>query len=364
MCGYPILLWDHGADAFPYTFEKLQELRANDWPIWETPSTSTFEGLLGCSPSDFVYKNNTAGDCEQVTISELTEKVVALYLTGFDSFIPTLHKVYEHCRAQNLAFEIVLVYMPFDDCLDPDIYNAKVDSVLQKQNISWWRLPFNNSVSRRLKRLTNGPRYVELYGAEIIDQFGIEGFPFTREGIVESGLMRLRELTLDSLLVYGSRNYVIRGNNKIVVSELKGRNILLYLDYYLMDSFTLYHELLIWYNEIKANHPTFDVVFVRLQSMHTSTIEVEDESELSAVMPWLICPFDPDHSASLAKKIFFKEHTRGTLIQFGEDGRICSTQVQDLLRNQGPDYFPFGDNLRQDVICELQSCIHTFIDMM
>uniref|UniRef100_A0A803LAC9 Uncharacterized protein n=1 Tax=Chenopodium quinoa TaxID=63459 RepID=A0A803LAC9_CHEQI len=271
---------------------------------------STLEGLLGCSPSDVVYKINSAGVREQeITVSELRE------------------------RTQNLAFEIVLVYMPFDDCLDPEAYKANVDR------------PHDE--------------YVDPYGREIMYRFRMDGYPFTREGFVQSRMKKLRELTLESLLVYGSRDYVIRGDDRIAVSELQGRNIILYLDH-LGEDLRLYDELLNWYDEIKAKHPSFEVVFVRLDSVESSiisSIKMEDESVLSAIMPWLICPFDPDHSAFVAKKIFTVEDTYNmdTLIQFGEESRILSTEAQHLLREQGPGDFPYGDSLRKEVIDKLNN---------
>uniref|UniRef100_A0A803N8P8 Uncharacterized protein n=1 Tax=Chenopodium quinoa TaxID=63459 RepID=A0A803N8P8_CHEQI len=45
--GYPIFAIDHGADAVPFTNEKLEELDADDLPEWETASTFQLEGLFG-----------------------------------------------------------------------------------------------------------------------------------------------------------------------------------------------------------------------------------------------------------------------------------------------------------------------------
>lgn len=112
-----------------------------------------------------------------------------------------------------------------------------------------------------------------------------------------------------ALLVYGSQDYVLRSNDRIAVAELRGRNILLYLDY-----LDLYDELLTWYHEIKAKDPDFEVVFVRLDNRNTT--EVEDDLVLSAPMPWLVCPFDPDHSASLQKNIFTKAWPYDALVEF------------------------------------------------
>ncbi|KAL6519036.1 hypothetical protein OROHE_017460 [Orobanche hederae] len=120
-----------------------------------TPSTSTLEGLLGCNSSDVLDKINLAGVREAVTITELSKKLV--YLCIEEKICPTLVKVHEQCKLKKLSFEMVLAYLPFLDCLDPKVYKVKIDSWLQNHNISWWHLPFNNSISRRLRRLSICP---------------------------------------------------------------------------------------------------------------------------------------------------------------------------------------------------------------
>lgn len=206
-CFIDILMLNYGAEAFPFT--KICRIFSQK-TMWKTPSTSELEGLLGCNPFDVLDKINPAGGREEVSISELKEKLVGLYLCAGGNFIPTLHKVYQQCRTRQPEFEIVLVYLPFGDCLDPLVYRVNIDSLLQK--ISWWRLPFNNSVSRRLWRLIScypddgrlvivGPRgkYVDPYGGDIISSYGIYAYPFTRECLVQRELNKLRALTLESL---------------------------------------------------------------------------------------------------------------------------------------------------------------------
>ncbi|KAL6564858.1 hypothetical protein OROMI_016308 [Orobanche minor] len=362
--GHPDFVSNYGADAFPFTLEALCEVQIKDIPYWETPSTSTLEGLLGCNSSDVLDKINPAGVREAVTIAELSKKLVGLYLCIEEKICPTLIKVHEQCKLQKLPFEIVLAYLPFLDCLDPEVYKVKIDRWLQNQNISWWRLPYNNSVSRRLRRFGNyaihnkliimGPcgKYVDPYGGEVLSSCGFDAYPFTREELVKKEVDKLMEVTLESLLVYGSRNYVLRGNDRIALTELQGRNILLY--------FAGPHDpelgiaLFTWYYDIKAKDPDFEVVFVRQNLSRTPTEIDEIDEYLVPAMPWLVCPFVPDHSAFVEEKIFFRGGAGDTLVQFGKNGRISTLRVANLLNKDGPGNFPFVGNLRKDVITQLR----------
>ncbi|KAL6561289.1 hypothetical protein OROMI_016890 [Orobanche minor] len=301
-----------GADAFPFDKERIHELCTVDLPMWKPPFK--LQGLLQCNCSDTLHK---IGLKEKVSISELTEKLVGLYLCHRGNLISTLHKVYQQCKTQQLQFEVVLVYLPLKDCVDPLVYQLNVDTMLKKKQISWWCLPFNNS---------------------------------------------LRAVTLESLLVYGSRDYVHRGTDMIAVTELQGRNILVYLDW--IHPLEMFDRVFSWYQEIKAKDPEFEVVFVCLNDGNTSGEEDDNlvSSEKVSAMPWLVCPFDPDHSAYVEKKIFTKAGVRNTLVEFRKDGRSCSFNAQQLLDANGPGAFPFNGNLRQEVISDLY--MYEFMDDM
>ncbi|KAL6493198.1 hypothetical protein OROGR_032957 [Orobanche gracilis] len=340
--GHPNFLMCFGADAFPFDEERIKKLCNVELPVWKAPFN--LQGLLQCNCSDTLDK---IGLQEKVSISELTEKLVGLYLCNQGSLIPILHKVYQQCKTQQLQFEVVLAYIPFNDPVDPLVYQLNVDTMLKKKQISWWRLPFNNSHC--------GARgeFVDLYGGDVMSYYGIDAYPFTREALVQWELNKLRAVTLESLLVYGSRDYVHRGTDMVAVSELQGRNILVYLD--IIDRLSMVDRVFSWYQEIKAKDPEFEVVFVRLNGGNTTGEEDDNLVPLEEVtaMPWLICPFDPDHSALVAKKIFTKAGVGRTLVEFHKDGRICSFKAQLLLGAHGPGAFPFDGNLRQKVISSL-----------
>ncbi|XP_021750821.1 probable nucleoredoxin 1-1 [Chenopodium quinoa] len=352
--GTPAFLYSYGADAFPFTKEKIKEVVYKD-----KISHWSLEGLLECD-SSYVLEN---GNEETITISELNKKVVALNLCIDGMFTSTLHMVHQQCIENQLSFEIVLVYMPYDNCLDPRVHKGKIDRLLKKKRISWWCLPINNNVSLKFKRLVGcrddfklvivGPdnEYVDLHGEEILKRRGIDGYPFTREGLIEKELKRLHGLTLESSLVIGSKNYVYKGSTTYPLADLLGKNV---LGYFAERSKDLYHPLLTWYPEIKADVDDLEVVFVRLEDELAAAYD--DLKLAESVKPWYVCPYDPEHSKILREKIFIVGHNRvrETLVKFGSDGKICSFRAQYHLTYDGPKAFrEIGDpHLRQDVIRE------------
>ncbi|XP_021735278.1 probable nucleoredoxin 1 [Chenopodium quinoa] len=362
---HPSFVRSYGADGFPFTQEHRHKLRLKDLALLKSLSTSNLELLLQCKPSDVVDRINSAGVREVKTISELSTKLVGLYLCAKGNFIPTLDEVYQQCITKHLEIEIVVVYMPFGDCLDPQAYKLNIDTKLKRKKIYWWRLSFDNSVSLGIKRLANasmdkliimGPRgeFVDLYGEEVMSYYGIDGYPFTRKGLVHRELKKLKEVTLESLLVHGSRDFVLQGDNRIPVAQLQGRYILIYLD--CLYDFKYYENMLFWYYKMKELRFDFEVVFLR---------RVDDDDDISGievgfddlVMPWLVCPFEFDHSASVNKKLFTQYESHDTLVQFGQNGQISAFPTLEDLPSFtfGTNDFPFtGFNLRDFVTCQFR----------
>uniref|UniRef100_A0A803MS53 Uncharacterized protein n=2 Tax=Chenopodium quinoa TaxID=63459 RepID=A0A803MS53_CHEQI len=365
----------YGADAFPFTDEKLQELQADEEPRWRTSSTNNLVGLLRCKLSDVLKKTNAEDGCGTVTtISDLNNKdFVGLFLCVKGNFIPKLKEVYEHCKTHHKSFEILLVYMPTNDSLDPQNYKLYVDNLLQKHKLSLWYMPFDNSVSHKLSRLVcpiedeliilgTQDASIDPYGRDVLSTFGINAYPFTRKELVQREVNKFKELTLETLLVYESQSYLHKGNTKIPVADLRGKNVLLWMSSLSPSNISFYHKLLLWYENNRTKSPDFEVVFVR---KHNSAA-TDDDLELSEVMPWLICPFIADHSASIEKKLFPDGGICGdALVEFGTDGLVCSFTADEDLLDIGVDEsgkIPFGrSNLRRSAIKNL--CHHHFIIM-
>ncbi|VFQ86756.1 unnamed protein product [Cuscuta campestris] len=365
--------FNHFLSGFPTS---CLEVRANDRLWWNGAlPPSKLEDLLGCNPSDVLYKTVSPGIHEKVTMSELSSKVVGVYMCIQGHFIPTLGKVYQQCRAQGLDFEIVLVCVPWiADSLDPEVHIANIERVLLEWNISWCWLPpafgcpnklFNSSVSSRVRRcidehfrdqiLIVGPHgtFVEPYGAEIMSLCGTDAYPFGRDGFFEMELKKFEKLTLESLLVYGPRDYVYRDNKKVDVRELRGKKILVYLD--ILVDYNLALQMNYWLYEMKQYcDPDVEVVLVRRHG----TRETGDEADLrlSGFAPlWYVCPFDPQHSTSLEEELFIGGLKNNAVVAFGTDGRVSSLGALGRLVMFGAKGVRFDrSDLRQDVFEHLE----------
>ncbi|VFQ86777.1 unnamed protein product [Cuscuta campestris] len=372
-CESPYLARTYGADAFPFTTEKLQEVSANDHMWWDgdVPPPANLEELLGCNPCDILHKTPSPGDHEEATILELSRKVVGVYACVSGDLIPTLGKVYQQCRAEEKEFEIVLVYIPlFADSLDPQVHMANIVSLLQEWGISWWQFPpsgnpnklFNSSVSFRVSRCLCACRrdriiivgrdgsFVEPGGREILSKFGVDGYPFSSECVVGKELEKLEKLTMESLLVPPPpRDFVYKEKKKIHVSELRGKKILLYLNRF--GDFCLAEKVRAWYSEMKGTDPNVEVVVVcRFDYIVMADEGDESDVTLSELLPfWHVCPFDPQHSASLVEVLFKGGCEFDALIEFGTDGRVCSMKIASGTDDLPLDIVFDKSQLRDDI---------------
>ncbi|KMS95845.1 hypothetical protein BVRB_004460 [Beta vulgaris subsp. vulgaris] len=269
--GYPRFAESYGADGFPFTDEKLQKLEADE----KLQSlTNYMVQLLTSNPSDVLRKTNAEDGCDTMTISDLNKKdVVGLFKCVNGKLIPKLQEVYEQCKIQQKPFEVLLVYIPFSNSLDPKNHKLYIDNLLQKHKLSLWYMPFNNSVHHKLCRFTNScydqliifraqDAHIDIYGAEVMSTFGIDAYPFSREELVQRELNKFKEVTLETLLISKSRDYLLKGGANISVAHLRGKNILVWISSLSVNCIPFYHELLLWYKENQAKNPDFEVVCV------------------------------------------------------------------------------------------------------
>ncbi|XP_074314872.1 putative nucleoredoxin 1-2 [Silene latifolia] len=295
------------------------------------------------------------GPIEKVSVSDLNKKLVGLYICRDAYFLTTLNFFIKKCIAKGLELEIVLVYLPFEG--DIHWFQNRVKVALARDQISWWVLPFDDTVSRKLSRFCHsslgdrvmilGPNssFGDTMGKEVMSHFGIGAYPFTRQSIVDRKLAKLRALTLESvLMVSDERNYVDnKYGDRVPMGNLLGRNIILYLDYTYLTSICddLYVELIDWYPKLKAKDPDFEVVFVAFDENTTGEVD-----ERLRVMPWLAFPFPSVHSRRMIDKLFLEwEDKYPAFIAFGKDGRLRSRHAEQHLSLNGIDAFPFNDHL-------------------
>ncbi|KAK9707224.1 hypothetical protein RND81_07G181100 [Saponaria officinalis] len=334
-------LSDDGGYAFPFTDERINfvsqeayemRLRLNTLNRDTEIDTPTLDELLCLNPCDHIKKNDVD---EFKSVSDLT---------------------------RGLEFEVVLVYLPYKGNIR--WFQNCVNVALSEFKISWWELPFNDAVSRRLHRfcpaisdkvMILGPNstFSDIYGKEVMSFYGIRAYPFTQESIVERKLAKLRALMLVSLLtVSDEQNYVVnKDGNRIPVAMLYGRNIFLYLDYLdgrHCDAETYDQLVNRWYPEFKAKDPDFEIVFV---SYNYDRDDVEIDERFHR-MPWLAFPFPSPHSKFVTEQLILEwEDEYPALIAFGKDGRIRSRRVAYHLED-GDDGFPLHDHLRDELCWE------------
>ncbi|XP_074269486.1 uncharacterized protein LOC141592645 [Silene latifolia] len=368
-------LFKYGVDAFPFTSEWLSLISQREETGMSCKSWRSLYNFLCSMPLTFPsystsLSKNPGGGPGEVTIFHLYDKCVGLYLCQTGNLIPTLDNVHKNCCELGLQFEIILVYMPFRYDGDPQSFQDFINCTLKERNISWWVFPFTNWVSRRLSRLSHQDaddrliiidpksKHVEFHGEAVIRHHGATAYPFSRELLVNKEVERLREVTLESLLVYRSLDYVLwMGSgftHRVPVAALQGKTVFLYL-HCAEDHSRICFDKLFSYCQMKALDPNFDMVFVGLD---TSSIP---DGGHSCEMPWLVYPWDPNHSNFVTRTIFGKGDKCSTIIAFGKDGRISSLCALRLVCASCPD-FPLSNNLHNEISAELagSKVVHAF----
>ncbi|XP_074269391.1 putative nucleoredoxin 1 [Silene latifolia] len=368
-------LLKYGVDAFPFTSEWLSLISQREETGMSCKSWRSLYNFLCSMPLTFPsystsLSKNPGGGPGEVTIFDLYDKCVGLYLCQTGNLIPTLDNVHKNCSELGLQFEIILVYMPFRYDGDPQSFQDFINCTLKERNISWWVFPFTNWVSRRLSRLSHQDaddrliiidpksKHVEFHGEAVIRHHGATAYPFSRELLVNREVERLREVTLVSLLVYRSVDYVLwMGSgftHRVPVAALQGKTVFLYLhcaDDHSRNCF----DKLFSYCQMQALDPNFDMVFVGLDA--SSIPDIGNSCE----MPWLVYPWDPNHSDYVTRTIFGKGDKCSTIIAFGKDGHISSLCALRLVCASCPD-FPLSNNQHNEISAELagSKVVHAF----
>lgn len=156
----------------------------------------------------------------KVPVSELDGKMVGLYfsLASYRSaFAPKLREVYEKLKAKGENFEIVMI------SLDEDEESFKKGC----ESMPWFALPHKDKSCEKLARYFEissiptlvivGPDGKTLHSnvAEVIEEHGIEAYPFTPERfkeLEEIERAKREAQTLQSILISDDLDFVI-GND-------------------------------------------------------------------------------------------------------------------------------------------------------
>ncbi|KAM0961907.1 hypothetical protein ACFX2I_021103 [Malus domestica] len=345
------IIQEYGADAYPFTLEKLKELKDEEEAARRDQSLKT---ILVTRSRDFVISS----DGEKVPVSELEGKIVGLYFSLFSygacvEFTPKLVEAHEKLKANGENFEIVLV--PLDD--DEESFKQYFEKM------PWFSLPIGDKSVQKLARyfeLSTLPTVVIIGAdgktlgenvADAIDEHGSLAYPFTPEKfaeLVEIEKAKEKAQTLESILISGDRNFVIgKDGTQIPVTDLVGKNILLYFSaHWCPPCRAFLPKLVEAYHEIKAKDDALEVIFI------SSDRDQDSFDEFFATMPWLALPFGDSRKAFLSRK--FKVQGIPMLIAIGPTGQTVTKEARNLIMRHGANAYPFTEERVKEIEAEFK----------
>ncbi|XP_078444914.1 DC1 domain-containing protein [Wolffia australiana] len=173
------LVEEHGAEAYPFSPEKLAELAELER---QRDESQTLESVLVSGNLDFVIGQ----DGTKVPVSELVGKNVLIYFSAHwcppcRGFTPKLVQVYNEIKAKDSAFEVVFVSSDRDQSSFNEYFSS----------MPWLALPFGDPRKKFLDRrfkidgipslIAIGPsgRTVTTEARDMIEMRGAAAYPFT-----------------------------------------------------------------------------------------------------------------------------------------------------------------------------------------
>lgn len=298
--------------------------------------------ILSSSDRDFLVRNNG----EQVKVENVRGKKLGLYFSASwcgpcQKFTPNLVEVYNELLPKG-DFEIVFVSGDEDD----ESFNGYFSKM------PWLAVPFSDSETRdRLDELfsvrgiphlviigENG-KVLRDDGVKIIREYGAEGYPFSLERtktLKDQEEVARREQSLKSILISGSRDYVVSPDRKKVsVTEFEGKTVGLYFYFSkFRESAAFTQKLIQTYENLKEKGENFEIVMIPLDDDDEESFNLEFKD-----MPWYSLPFKDKKCEKLAR--YFELSTLPTLVIIGPDGKTVHSNVAEAIEEHGAQAFPF-----------------------
>ncbi|KAK4376871.1 hypothetical protein RND71_003167 [Anisodus tanguticus] len=346
------IIVEHGVEGYPFTQEWLNQIKEQE----ETDKREqSLKSILESQSRNYVI----AADGRKVPVAELEGKIVGLYfsMTSFEergSFTLKLIEIYDKLKAQGENFEIVMI--PLD--------NEDEDESFKKgfASMPWFSLPLKDKTCEKLARyfeLSTLPTLViigtdgkTLHSnvAEAIEEHGVLAYPFTLEKLAELEQIekaKREAQTLESILVTGDHDFVIGKNGeKILVSDLVGKNILLYFsEHWCPPCRDFTPKLKEAYETIKAKNGPLEVIFI------SSDQDQASFDGYFATMLWLALPFGDERKASLSR--LFKVQGIPTLVAIGPSGKTVTTEARNLIMCHAAEAFPFTEERMEEIEAEM-----------
>ncbi|KAM7268767.1 hypothetical protein ACFE04_010933 [Oxalis oulophora] len=326
------LVREYGVDAYPFTVEKIKLLKVQEEEAKQNQSLSS---LLVSRSRDYLVSK----DGSKVLVCELEGKMVGMYLSlharDCQDYTVKLVEVYTKLKEKGENFEIVWISLDHEE----ESFKQGLESV------PWLALPFEDKLCDKLARyfeLSSLPRVIIIGPdgktlnndvTDLIEEHGVEAYPFSLEKVVELAL--IEKDTLESISVVGDADFVIdKDGSKVPVSELVGKNILLYFSAHWCPPCRMFTPQLIKvYHEIKATDNSFEIIFIS-SDRNQSTF-----NKYFSTMPWLALPFGDPRKKLLSNKYKLKGIPAAIVI--GPSGETVTTKAGDLISAHGAAAFPF-----------------------
>ncbi|XP_062159007.1 probable nucleoredoxin 1 [Alnus glutinosa] len=331
---------EYGVDGYPFSAERIEFLKEEEEAAKKNQSLSS---ILVSGSRDYLVSN----DGNKIPVAELEGKMVCLYFSIQTKnqcleFTPQLVDVYKKLKERGENFEIVLIALDYEDKHFKEGF----------ETMPWLAVPFKDKSCEKLARyfeletlpslVVIGPDGKTLHSnvTELIEEHGIEAYPFTPEKLAELAEIekaRLESQTLESILVSGERDFVIdKSGSKVPVSELVGKNILLYFSArWCPPCRAFLPKLIEAYKEIKEKDNAFEIIFI------SSDHDPSSFDDFFAGMPWLALPFGDERKKFLSRK--FKIQGIPAAIAIGPSGRTVNKEARQLLTAHGADAYPFTE---------------------
>ncbi|KAK9707390.1 hypothetical protein RND81_07G194500 [Saponaria officinalis] len=301
--------------------------------------------LLSSNERDFLICNN--GD--EVKIKDLSGKNVGLYFSASwcppcRRFTPTLVEVYNKLSSKG-DVEIVFISSDKDEESFKEYFSK----------MPWLAVPFSDfsSIKSIKEKFTfrgiphlvflNGDGNISTEeGVKLVKEHQVEAYPFSSERVSElkeAEEEARRNQSLTSLLVSGSRDYVISSDGrKIPVSELEGKTVGLYFcitSYKPCSEFT--EKLADIYAKLKEKgENNFEIVSIFMDN--DNNVEGLKDGVL-AQTPWFALPFKDERTEKLAR--YFELRIIPRLVIIGSDGKTLNHSVAELIDEHGIAAYPF-----------------------
>ncbi|KAF5204287.1 Nucleoredoxin [Thalictrum thalictroides] len=311
--------------------------------------------LLKSETRDFLI--TPSGD--QVKVEDLEGKTVGIYFSAnwyskCQHFTPILVDVYHQLMEQGAKFDIVFVSSDEDQNSFDVFYGT----------MPWLAIPFSDLQSKKnltqkfqiegipsLVILDSSSKPIQTDGVELIYRYGVQAFPFTSTTMAEleaEESAKHASQTIGRLLSTDSRDYVLRQNEQVPISQLVGRTVGLYFSAQWCPPCVKFTPRLVTvYQQLKEKNEDFEIVFISIDRDETGYMECYQS------MPWLALPYGDETAKALLR--YFHVQGIPTLIIIGPDGKTVTREGRNLINLHLEMAYPFTEaqlSLLQDRLDE------------